>query len=100
MRVIAKPALVNFWTTHPAAKSPLRNWYEIARKANWHTPHDVKAVYPDASIRPDNVIIFNIGGRGKGYRLSGGMWYEGQCIFVRHVMTHDEYLKRTRDGTL
>jgi mRNA interferase HigB len=100
VRVIAKPKLVEFWRKHPDAESPLNTWYTIARKAKWATPNEVTAVFKSASFLPHDVVIFEIGGRGKGYRLSAGMWYAGRCIYVRHIMTHNEYLKRSRNGTL
>lgn len=101
MHIISREALVEFWNRHPDAKSPLKTWYAIATKASWKTPQDVKNVYPSASLLENNVIVFEIGGRGKGYRLSGGIQYTGiGRVFVRHVLTHDEYLKRSKDGTL
>jgi mRNA interferase HigB len=93
--------LVTFWTTHPDAKPALLAWYTIARRASWKRPQDVKNVYKSASFLENNVVVFEIGGKGKGYRLSVGMDYSGiGRAYIRDVLTHDEYLKRSRDGTL
>lgn len=101
MHIISRRTLVEFWIRHPDAKSPLNAWYTVAKKASWKTPQDVKNVYPSASFLKNDVIVFEIGGRGKGYRLSAGMQYTGiGRVYVRHVLTHDEYLRRTKDGTL
>ena len=101
MHIISRRSLVAFWNKHPDAKSPLTTWYTIARKAVWKKPQDVRDVFASASFLKNDVVVFEIGGQGKGYRLSGGMQYTGiGRVFVRHVMTHDEYLRRTRDGDL
>jgi mRNA interferase HigB len=92
---------VQFWTRHPDAKPALMAWYTIARRAQWKRPQDVKNVYRSASFLGNNVVVFEIGGKGKGYRLSVGISYSGiGRIYIRDVLTHDEYLKRSRDGTL
>ncbi len=101
LHIISRRSLVDFWTKHPDAKSPLTAWYTIARKVSWKKPQDVRNMYASASFLENNVVVFEIGGRGKGYRLSAGMQYSGiGRIYVRHVLTHDEYLKKSRDGTL
>jgi mRNA-degrading endonuclease HigB of HigAB toxin-antitoxin module len=33
MRVVARNALVGFWSRHPKAKVPLERWYKLVRAA-------------------------------------------------------------------
>jgi len=98
--VITPAALRDFWERHPDAEAPLRAWLSLTRHANWRTPHEVKATFPLASLLGDELVVFNIGGRGKGYRLSVNVRYRTGRIYVRQVLTHDDYLGRTRKGTL
>ncbi len=42
-------------------------------------------------------MVFNIGGK---YRLVVDIRYDLGRIYVRHVLTHEEYDRRTADGTL
>jgi mRNA interferase HigB len=56
----------------------------------WHGFHDVKATYANASI-VGNCIVFNIG--GNKYRLVVKINYLTHNVFVRAVLTHEEYDK-------
>lgn len=68
------------------------------RKKGYRTPNEVRADFGSADFLRDGVTIFDIG--GNKYRLSVTMWYDMQKVFIRHVMTHAEYDRRTKDGTL
>jgi mRNA-degrading endonuclease HigB of HigAB toxin-antitoxin module len=59
----------------------------------------VRRTFASASFLPKNVVVFNIGGSGKGYRLIVNMRYPKR-VYVRWVLTHDEYERRSRAGTL
>ena len=91
MRVIAKRTLRAFWADHPDASAPLQAWYSEARRAEWKTPHDIKARYASASILPGDRVVFNIG--GNKYRLICHVRYDLQIVFVRFVGAHAEYDK-------
>lgn len=92
---------MKFWTKHPDAKSALLAWHTIAKRASWRRPQDVKNVFRSASFLENNVVVFEIGGKGKGYRLSAGMDYSGiGRVYIRDVLTHDEYLKQSRESAL
>ena len=89
MRIIAKRTLRNFWDREPRAEQPLKAWYAVARKADWSSPAEVKAVYGNASIVAGNRVVFNIG--GNRYRLIVRFDYARRIGFVRFVGTHSEY---------
>ncbi|MET0644601.1 MAG: type II toxin-antitoxin system HigB family toxin [Candidatus Binatia bacterium] len=91
MRVISVKTLKSFWEKHPDAESPLRAWYTEARRANWRSPQDIKAVYPTASILRNNRIVFNV--KGNTYRLTVAVKYEFQVVYIRFIGTHSEYDK-------
>jgi mRNA interferase HigB len=89
MRIISRRRLVEFWETHPDAEQPLRAWYTEAKKANWRSPAEIKAVYRSVSILSNNRIVFNI--KGNSYRLVVVVEYAQGKMFVRFVGTHTEY---------
>ncbi|MDE2794838.1 MAG: type II toxin-antitoxin system HigB family toxin [Gemmatimonadota bacterium] len=89
MRIIAKRTLRNFWDREPRAEQPLKAWYAVARKADWSSPAEVKAVYGNASIVGGNRVVFNIG--GNRYRLIVRFDYSRRIGFVRFVGTHSAY---------
>lgn len=89
MHIIALRTLCTFWTTHPSAETPLRGWYAEARRADWHTPADIKAVHCTASFLANNRVVFNI--KGNDYRLVVAVRYNPGILFIRFIGTHAEY---------
>jgi mRNA interferase HigB len=91
MRVIAKRTLRAFYQQprYKDAKGPLEAWYAEAIKAEWLTPHDIKAQIGSASIISDSLVVFNIA--GNKYRLVVDVDYVRQAMFVKFIGTHAEY---------
>lgn len=93
MRVIVKRTLRDFYQQprFKDAKGPLEAWHAEALKAEWLTPHDIKAQIGSASIVTDTLVVFNIA--GNKYRLVVDVDYARQAMFVKFVGTHAEYDK-------
>lgn len=89
MRVIARSCLVEFWAKHPAAKTPLQNWYAEVKAAEWKSPADVKKTYANSSVLQRGRVVFNIG--GNKYRLVVSIAYKTQIVFIKFVGTHQQY---------
>ena len=89
MRIIALGTLRRFWRRHPDAETPLRAWFAIARRAQWHSPADVKAAYRSASFIAGNRVVFNV--KGNDYRLVVAVHYNRGMMFIRFVGTHRQY---------
>lgn len=89
MRVIARKALKKFWEKHSDAETPLRHWYSLANQADWKTPADIKAAYRNASILPNNRVVFNI--KGNDYRLIVFVLFRRSTLYIRFIGTHEEY---------
>ena len=89
MRIISRKTLRVFAFKHPQAKQPLDDWYEMALRAKWDTPADIKQVLRSADILPDDRVVFNIS--GNNYRLVVKIEYEFRTIYIRFVGTHDDY---------
>ena len=58
---------------------------------------EVKAVFPSVDFPKGELAVFNI---GRQYRLIVNIRFRWGHVFIRHVMTHDEYERRSREGTL
>lgn len=90
MRIISRKRLRDFATKHTDAAGPLDDWYKIVRTAGWQTPQDVKRAFGSASFVGD-VVVFNIG--GNKYQLTVNVRYRFHAVYIRQVMTHEEYDK-------
>lgn len=88
MRIISRKRLRDFATRHADAARPLDDWFKVVRTANWRTPADVRRMFSTVSFVGD-VVVFNIG--GNKYRLTVNIRYKFHAVYVRKVMTHEEY---------
>ena len=89
MHIISLKTLRLFWEIHPDAEQPLRAWHLIARRAQWRTPTDIRAVYGNASFVGNQRVVFNI--KGNDYRLIVLAEYGKGKLFIRFVGTHADY---------
>lgn len=90
IRVISKRRLNEFWEKHPQAQTALLAWYRIAKARRWRSLADVRADFRHADSAGD-WTVFNVG--GNDFRLVVDIWYAGQIIYIKKVMTHAEYDK-------
>jgi len=92
VRVIAKRTLRRFWEGERRrgdARRALEDWHAQVAAADWATPTDVKAQYPDASILKARRVVFNI--CGNRYRLIVKINYPYRVVYIRFVGTHAQY---------
>ena len=89
MRVVAKKALVEFYTEHSDAKTALEEWYEKTQKAEWETFADVRQMFNSADSIGNNRVVFNI--KGNNYRLVTLILFKIKMVYIRFVGTHQEY---------
>lgn len=89
MHVITRKRLNDFAKKHADAAGPLRAWAKVIEGARFAGPHELKRVFPAASVVDGRRTVFNIG--GNKYRLIVEMRYDLGRVYVRAVMTHEEY---------
>lgn len=88
MHVIAKSALIAFWTTYPDAQRPLQVWYQTKERENFSDLNELRKTFVSADY-VDGLIVFNIG--GSKYRLITSIHYNRRKVYIRNVLTHTEY---------
>ena len=98
MHVITRQRLQTFWSQYPDAEGPLRVWLAIMRRKRYTGPHDVRLDFAAASFLGRWRTVFNIG--GNKYRLVVDMRYDLGRVYIREILTHQDYTRRTREGNL
>ncbi|MBI4332428.1 MAG: type II toxin-antitoxin system HigB family toxin [Chloroflexi bacterium] len=98
MHVLTRKRLQEFWQTHPDAEQPLKTWLAIMQRKHYTGPQEVRRDFPSASFLETWRTVFNIG--GNKYRLVVDMRYDLGRVYIRYVLTHEEYNRRTREGRL
>ncbi len=89
MRIIARKALSDYWSTVPAAKAGLEAWFHEVKASDWSSPVDIKSSYGNASILKGGRAVFNV--CGNRYRLVVWINYEFRTVYIRFIGTHSEY---------
>ena len=98
MHVITRQRLQEFWQTHPDAERSLKAWLAMVRLKRYSSPPAVREDFASSSFLGQWRTVFNIG--GNKYRLVVDMRYDLGRIYIRYVLTHEEYTRRTQEGSL
>ncbi len=88
MHVISRKSLVEFWTIHPDSKDPLACWHRIVERSTFGDYGSLRQTFPSADV-VGQYTVFNIG--GNKYRLIASIHFDRGKVYVRHVLTHQEY---------
>jgi mRNA interferase HigB len=90
MNVIARKKLIDFAAKYPDARNALERWWTICRKNSYSSFSDLKRTFGTADM-VNRCIVFDIGG-GK-YRLVARVNFVGKRMWVKYLLTHEEYDK-------
>jgi mRNA interferase HigB len=88
MHLITRKRLNEFAEKHPDAELSLARWYAIIRKERFLNFAQLRGVFPHAD-QFGKFTVFNIG--GNKVRLIAAIHYNRNKIYIRHVLTHQEY---------
>lgn len=103
MHVIAKLAFVEAARKFPQDRKALLEIYRLLKSGKFKTPEELKALFPslDNFKYLDHGYVLDVG--GNNLRILAVIYFDGQKLFVRHIVTHKEYDKlcnRYRKGEL
>lgn len=90
MHVISRKALRLFWERHPDSQTALARWFKVMQHTEFRTFNALRATFPSAD-QVDDWIVFNIG--GNKYRLIASIHFNRGKVYIRHVLTHQEYTR-------
>jgi len=91
MRIIAKKAIIDFYTLHSGAKIPLEDWYKKAISAEWSCFADIKNDFNSVDAVGNGRFVFNI--KGNHFRLVVLILFVPKIVYIRFIGTHKEYDK-------
>jgi len=89
VHIITRKRVLEFTRKHPDAESALDHWYRVMKRYHFDNFASLRSVFPSADV--GKVTVFNIGGNKA--RLIAAIHYNRRKVFIRHVLTHDEYDK-------
>lgn len=92
MHIISRKALRQFWEEVPDSASALQRWYRIVNETEYRSFVELRQTFPSAD-KVGDLIVFNIG--GNKIRLIASIHFNRGKVYVRHVLTHEEYDRGT-----
>lgn len=92
MRIISIKVLRQFWEQYPDSKLPLTRWFKIVRHTTFCGFSELRTTFPSVD-KIGKWIVFNIG--GNKYRLIAVIHFNLGTVYIRHVLTHQEYDKES-----
>lgn len=88
MHVITRKRLNEFVDKHTEAETALSRWYRIVKKADFNSFAELRQAFPSAD-QVGKLTVFNIG--GNKIRLIAALHYNRKKLYIRAVLTHEEY---------
>lgn len=90
MHIITRKRLIDFSKIHPDAEITLDRWYRIVKKSEFNSFADLRKTFPSVD-QVGRLTVFNIG--GNNYRLIAFIVFKNKRIYIRNILTHNEYNK-------
>ena len=72
----------------PETSNALADWYQLMKQNNFDSIAEVRQIFPSAD-KVGKLTVFNIG--GNKIRLIAAIHYNRKKIYIRAVLTHEEY---------
>ena len=92
MHVITRKRLNEFSAKHADAEASLSHWYKEMKRGRFNSFADLRAAFGSAD-QVGKLTVFKIG--GNKVRLIAAIHYNRKRVYIRAVLTHDEYDKGT-----
>jgi mRNA interferase HigB len=92
LRIISKKKLRDYYQNNVQAELPLTEWYFKMKASSAMSINELRNEFNSVDA-VHGYTIFNIG--GNNYRLITAIHYNTQYCFVRDILTHAEYSKRS-----
>ncbi len=94
MRIISRARLREYWAGHPDDETSLKRWHKVVKSASWKRFADIKKTFNTVSPYAKTnkkYCIFNVG--GNNVRIIAAIHYNTQRLYIRMVLSHNEYSK-------
>jgi len=97
VHILTQKRLTEFAKRHPETEGALAAWRKMIESKAYTKPLEVRADFPKVDFVSDYRAVFNI---AKQYRLVCDMRFDLRRVFIRHVVTPDEYERLMKQGRL
>jgi mRNA interferase HigB len=90
MKLISNKMLREFAELHPTAEQPLQDFRHLIEHGTFGSFAQLRATFASVD-KVGERFVFNIG--GNKYRLIAAIAFQAQLVWVKAVLTHEQYDK-------
>jgi len=98
MVIIARPAIREFIGRYPLSANSLNEWYNKTKSSDWSKISDVKQSWNSCDSIGNDRYVFDIG--GNNYRIIAMIHFRRRTLYIRAVLTHEQYTEMGKRGKL
>jgi len=88
MHIITRKRLNEFADKYPETRRALVDWYRLMKQNNFSSFAELRSMFSSAD-QVGKLTVFNIG--GNKVRLIAAIHYNRKKVYIRSVLTHEEY---------
>ena len=88
MHVITRKRLNQFADRYPESKTALIHWYRLIKQSHLSSFSELRSLFPSVD-QVGKLTVFNVG--GNKVRLIAAIHYNREKVYIRSVLTHEEY---------
>lgn len=90
MKLISNSRLTGFAQIYPESTTVLQAWRRVIEKNSFQNWSELKQTFNSVD-KVDDLTVFNVG--GNKYRIIAFIRFAKQIIYIKHVLTHNQYDK-------
>lgn len=98
MVVISRPIIREFISRFPLSANALNKWYDETKRADWGNFNSVKKTWSTCDFIGNDRYVFDIA--GNHYRLIAMIHFKRRTLYIRRILTHDEYTELSKRNLL
>ena len=98
MVVISRPVIREFIVRFPLSANALNDWYFKTKSSDWSKFSDVKKTWNSCDSIVNDRYVFDIA--GNHYRLIAMIHFKNRTLYIRRILTHDEYTDLSKRKSL
>lgn len=98
MVIISRPIIRDFILRYPVSANALNKWYMEARRCDWSSFNELKKTCNSCDYIGKDRYVFDIS--GNKFRLIAMIHFDRRTIYIRKILTHEEYTVWSKEGLL
>jgi mRNA interferase HigB len=88
MIIISERKIREYVKDNPESETAMLEWIRAVRPADWSNFSELRNTFNHADVF-GQCTIFDVG--GNKYRIIGKVEYQRHLVFIKKILTHDEY---------